>query len=389
MQATEITHITTVPDAVWATDEERLEAFGLALDALRARVNEEIGPEDLSYIRKVDRVSRTLEVAGRGLIHFSFEPLGFGAGVFSLWLHKQLQATEVGHTALHGAFNRFEDAGRFHSKRFRWQVPIDERSWIRGHNGRHHNATNVAGKDPDIHFGPVRLTDQTPHRFAHYLQLPFTVFILFPNFTLLMNTHFTGLADFYEGNGRGDGFDFIKDRSRATAIDVHKRAFRKWIPYYAKEYVLFPALAGPFFWKTLLGNWMSEVMRDVYSAATIYCGHVGEATASYDEGTRPRNRGERYAMQVEASNNFDVSLPVSILCGALDLQIEHHLFPAFPTNRLRQLAPEVKSICEAHGVEYRHDTWPRTLRKALGYIARLSRKTERDMNPEFFAAEPT
>lgn len=78
-------------------------------------------------------------------------------------------------------------------------------------------------------------------------------------------------------------------------------------------------------------------------------------------------------MQVEATNDYEVSLPVSILCGGLDRQIEHHLFPTLPPPRLREIAPEVKAICARHGVRYRTDTWGRTLRKAFAHVARLSR----------------
>jgi fatty acid desaturase len=137
--------------------------------------------------------------------------------------------------------------------------------------------------------------------------------------------------------------------------------------------VLFPLLAGPFFWKVLLGNWLSELMRDVYSAATIYCGHVGGDTKSYPAGKKAHTRGEWYAMQVEASNDFEVSQPISVLCGGLDRQIEHHLFPSLPPQRLREIAPEVRAICARHGVEYRSQSWPRTLQKALAQVARLSR----------------
>lgn len=371
----------------WPSDEARFQSFGRAIDDIRRRAQDRVGAEDLARVRRLDRISRTCEVVGRGLIAFGPGPVGFGLGVLSLWVHKQLQATEIGHTALHGAYNRIEGAGRFHSKRFRWQVPIDEKSWIRGHNGRHHGLTNVAGEDPDIHFGPVRLTEDTPHRPVHYVQLPFTLFVLFPNFAALMNLHFTGLTDVWMGNGRADQFDFIKERSREEVLAAHRRAFRKYLPYYGKEFLLLPGLAagvaslvfGPalalwVFARVLLGNYLSELMRDLYSAATIYCGHVGEDTAHYAAGTRPRNKGERYAMQVEASNNFEVPHILSIFCGALDLQIEHHLFPTLPTNRLREVAAEVRSAAEAHGVDYRSDTWPRTLRKALAQVARLSRK---------------
>ena len=69
--------------------------------------------------------------------------------------------------------------------------------------------------------------------------------------------------------------------------------------------------------KVLLGNILAEVARDLYSAATIYCGHVGDDVASWPEGTRPRGRGEWYAMQIAATHNFEVPTPISILIGHL------------------------------------------------------------------------
>ncbi|WXB19332.1 fatty acid desaturase [Pendulispora albinea] len=78
-------------------------------------------------------------------------------------------------------------------------------------------------------------------------------------------------------------------------------------------------------------------------------------------------------MQIEASNDFEVSVPLSILCGGLDKQIEHHLFPTLPPPRLREIAPEVRAICERHGVRYKTDTWGNTLRGAFAHIGRLSR----------------
>lgn len=79
-------------------------------------------------------------------------------------------------------------------------------------------------------------------------------------------------------------------------------------------------------------------------------------------------------MQVEATRGFEVSLPLSILCGGLDRQIEHHLFPTLPPPRLREIAPEVRAICERHGVVYRTGSWGTTLRRALTQVARLSRR---------------
>ena len=348
-----------------------LERFGRAIDAIRERAEARVGAEDVSRVRKLNRFSRTMEVLGRVLIHVSIEPVGFLLGVGALWLHKQLQATEIGHTALHGAYDRLPGAEEFNSRSFSWDTPIDEESWRHGHNVRHHQYTNVAGRDPDIHFGFARLTEHTPWSPRNNRQLPFMLVVLAPNFTFLMNMHFTGLFDLYFGNGRPEQFDVISDRSPKTVKEVHRKALRKYVPYYLKNYVLFPALAGPMFWKVLLGNWMAETMRDLYSAATIYCGHVGEHVAAYPEGTRAHGRGEWYALQVEATHNFEVSRPVSVLCGGLDRQIEHHLFPRLSPERLREVAPEVRAVCAAHGVTYRTDTWGRTLKQALRHVRAL------------------
>jgi fatty acid desaturase len=351
-------------------DDERYRLFGEELDGVKQRALARVGPEDLRYVRRLNYFSRTMEVVGRALIHFSFEPIGFAAGVLALWLHKQLQATEIGHTALHGAYDRVPGAEAFASKTFRWDTPIDEASWRYAHNVRHHGNTNVLGRDPDVHFGPVRLTSRTTWTPKHRWQLPFALGVLFPMFAFVINMHVTGLSDAYAANGRP--FDILPDGSKESLRAAWKKALRKYAPYYLYNFVFFPVLAGPFFWKVLLGNALAEVMRDVYSAATIFCGHVGDAVHSYPTETRARGRGHWYAMQVEATNNFEVARPISVLCGGLDRQIEHHLFPSLPPPRLREISPEVRAICERYGISYRTDTWGHTLKAALAHIGKLA-----------------
>jgi linoleoyl-CoA desaturase len=354
-------------------DDTQSKKFGREMEAILRRVEADLGDKDRDYIRRIRRRSRIMEGVGRTLIHFSPEPLSFSLGVMALWVHKQLETSEIGHMALHGVYDRFAPDEALQSKSFHWKFPVDEESWRYAHNVRHHSFTNVAGKDPDIHFGIIRLTAETPHRWVHYFQLPVAMFYVIPNFGSAINSHVTGLLDVYLGNGRDESSDFLKDRSYASMAMAHRKAFRKWVPYYAENYVLYPALAGPFFWKVMAGNWMADKMRDVYTGLTIFCGHVGPDLKSYETGSLPKNRGDWYRMQVESSQNFKVSRPLSILCGALDLQIEHHLFPKLPPNRLREIREEVQDCCERHGVAYRIDSWPRTLKKVFQQIAVLSR----------------
>jgi linoleoyl-CoA desaturase len=360
-------------DVLLARGPARFDGLGRELDALRARALSSVGELDVRRVKRLRRLSRFLALQGRTLIHFSFEPFSFGAGVLALWLHKQLEAVEIGHTALHGAYDKFASAPAFHAERFSWLLPIDEESWRQGHNLRHHGYTNVAGKDPDMDYGVVRLSEHSPHRAAHYLQLPLMLAVMFPNTAVLMNLHFSGVIDLWFENGLGESkLNVLRDRSPASVRTALRRSLRKLLPYYAREYLLFPALAGPFFAKVLFGNWLSEVFLNAYSAAAIFCGHVGGEVASYPAGTKAHSRGEWYAMQIQASNNFAVPTVLSVLCGGLDYQIEHHLFPTLPPARLREIAPEVRAICKRHGIAYRRDSWPSTLGKALAQIARLS-----------------
>jgi fatty acid desaturase len=353
---------------------ERLRAFGDELDAIHARAQARVGDEDVRRVHRLRRLSRAMEIAGRALLHFSAGPVTFGFGVVALWIHKQLEATEIGHTALHGAYDGLAGAEAFQSRSFSWRVPIDEESWRKGHNVRHHGNTNVGGRDPDIHFGPVRLTEQTPWSPKNRYQAWYAALGLFPNFGFVMNLHFTGVTDLLQDNGRIERLDVLPDRTWKSAKGALQKAFRKYAPYYAYEYVLFPALAGPLFWKVLLGNWLSELMRDAYSAATIFCGHVGHDVKSWPREHKARHRGEWYAMQVESSNDFEVSEPISILCGGLDRQIEHHLFPRLPPQRLREIAPEVRAACARHGVAYKTGTWGQMLKKAFAWIHALSKE---------------
>ncbi len=59
--------------------------------------------------------------------------------------------------------------------------------------------------------------------------------------------------------------------------------------------------------------------------------------------------------QVLTSRNIKRRPGIDYCTGGLTCQIEHHLFPTMPTNKLRQVQKIVKSYCQSHGVPY-HET---------------------------------
>lgn len=355
----------TIHAARFASEHDRLQSFARALDALHAETAQALGEVDVAYIRRVRRASRGLQLLGRGLLQFSIEPVTWGTGVLALSGHKLLELIEIGHTVLHGTYDQLDAGEEFRSLAFAWRAPIDEHSWRTQHNLRHHQFTNVAGRDPDLDFGVLRLGASVPFRAVHRLQ-PLSNLVSWTYFSAAINAHVTGLIALYFAPARPP----VAPGEAASVGSNHGRAFAKYARYFAREYVLFPLLAGPFAGKVLLGNVASEVLRDVYAAATIYCGHVG--ATEYPKGSHAKGRAEWYRMQVEASRDFEVGPVLSLLCGGLERQIEHHLFPRLPPNRLRQIAPRVRAICEEHGVHYRSDRWPRVLRDVFRRLTALS-----------------
>jgi NADPH-dependent stearoyl-CoA 9-desaturase len=350
---------------------ERLARFGQALDEIGRRARAGLGPDDVAHIERVERAARALGWGGRALLVLGPGPLSFLAGAAALAASKLLRAAEIGHTVLHGAYDRLDPSGRFHAEGFSWDFPVDEEAWRYGHNVRHHAYTGVVGRDADVSFGFVRLTEEAPHRLLTWLQVPALLLGGLPHFGALAHLQFTGVLDLFLGNGLPERFDFIADRSPRTIARTLARALRKPIRYYGKNYLLWPALAGPRFWKMMLGNAVAETLRDVYIGIVILSGHTD--TQAFAPGTKAQSRPEWYFLQVIATRDFEAPAPLSLLCGGLDRQIEHHLFPDLPPNVLRRIAPEVRRACEEHGVPYRSESVPRTALSILRSLVALSR----------------
>src|SRR5213592_313433 len=140
---------------------EQLQAFGEELDAIRARVVADLGERDAEYITKIIRAQRGLEVAGRGLLMLGFLPPAWIAGTGALSLSKILDNMEIGHNVMHGQYDWMRDP-RLNGKRFEWDTACPGDQWRHSHNFMHHTHTNIVGKDRDIGYGILRMSEDQP-----------------------------------------------------------------------------------------------------------------------------------------------------------------------------------------------------------------------------------
>ena len=134
---------------------------------------------------------------------------------------------------------------------------------------------------------------------------------------------------------------------------LHAGIMRKVRRQALKDYLLFPALTGPLFPLTFVGNATANLVRNVWAFNIIFCGHfpAGAETFSADE-CEDETRGHWYYRQVLGSANISGGPLFHIMSGNLSHQIEHHLFPDLPARRYPQIAPEVREICERYGIAY-------------------------------------
>lgn len=83
-------------------------------------------------------------------------------------------------------------------------------------------------------------------------------------------------------------------------------------------------------------------------------------------------RGQWYLRQMLGSNNFDAGSVLRFMSGNLCHQIEHHLYPDLPSDRLHEISVRVKQVCDKYDFPYTTGSFLMQYGKAWRTIAKLS-----------------
>ncbi len=321
-------------------DHATAAAFAAELDALRQRVQADVGERDARHIRRMIRLSQGSAIAGRGLLMFGIGPFSWIAGVLSLATAKIVENMEIGHNVMHAQYDWMNDPA-LNSQSYEWDIVCDGDHWRHSHNVEHHDHTNIIGKDHDYGYGMLRLTDEQRWSPWNLLQ-PLWYFLLAINFQWGVAVHDIKIGRYFKG--RMDREEF-RLRMRPFLRKAGRQLF--------KDYVLFPALA---FWqwpRVLLGNLIANLIRNVWTNAIIFCGHfTADAHTWQRNEITDETRGQWYLRQIQGSSNLEGGRWFHLLSGHLSHQIEHHLFPDLPAPRYAEIAPQVRAICARYGVHY-------------------------------------
>ena len=106
-----------------------------------------------------------------------------------------------------------------------------------------------------------------------------------------------------------------------------------------------------------------HTLTGVYLASCFAPNHKGRPIL-------PRNAGASFIeQQVVTARNVRGGMLTEFLLVGLNYQVEHHLFPTCPRNKLHLLKPFVRRACQDLGIEYSEETFIETNRLLLRQLA--------------------
>ena len=222
--------------------------------------------------------------------------------------------------------------------------------WVDKHN-RHHSFPNELGKDPDVDI-PVLAFDEKDALRKKGL---FRIIVKYQAYLFIVMLSMEGFVGL-----RLAGIQYM---------------FRKKLKYPVAEPLImiahFAAYLGLVFY--LLSPWhaaifivVHQVLFGLYMGAVFAPNHKGMPMI-YGEVTLDYLR-----RQVITARNINPN-PVTDFCyGGLNYQIEHHLFPDMPRNRLGEARKIVRAYCLDRGISYYETNPLRAGREILGFLHKNS-----------------
>src|SRR6201995_1508852 len=341
-----------------------IENLGIELDAIRQDIDAPRGPPAAPSIRRTIAAQRALEVAGRVLLAASSRRSAWWAGTATLGVAKIVENMEIGHNVMHGQWDWMNDP-EIHSSTWEWDMSGSAKHWRYTHNFVHHKYTNILGMDDDVGYGMLRVTRDQRWKKVNL-------------FNLVWNSLLAMLFEWGVGLQHVEIGKILKKRmdneeARQRIDEFVAKAGRQVF----KDYVAFPALTslspGATYKSTLKANAVANIIRNVWANAVIFCGHFPDGAEKFTKTDMVgETKGQWYLRQMLGSANFEAGPVLRFMSGNLCLQIEHHLYPDLPSNRLHEISFRVREVCDKYDLPYTTGNFLVQYGKTWRTIAKLS-----------------
>ena len=112
---------------------------------------------------------------------------------------------------------------------------------------------------------------------------------------------------------------------------------------------------------------VQQALFGLYLGCAFAPNHKGMPILAADDQTDFLRR------QVLTSRNVRGGRLVDFALGALNYQIEHHLFPSMPRPNLRRSQPLIRAFCQQHDLPYCETTLLRSYGQAVRHLHEVGR----------------
>ncbi len=214
---------------------------------------------------------------------------------------------------------------------------------------RHHPHCNDPARDPDLQSGVFSMYPQSARektglgrRVSRHQAVLIWILVWLQGYTLKL-----------------DSLQFLWRNARST------RADQIFFALHLALWFVPPALVLGLE-EALLNYSMVSLLIGGYTGAIFLVNHMGMRVIEPDEPLSFLRH------QLSVTRNLGESRLQDFLFGGLNNHIEHHLFPAMPTARLRAARRITREFCRRHGLVYREMSWLAAAREVARYFKAMS-----------------
>lgn len=262
----------------------------------------------------------------------------------------------VGHDAIHGSMSSKKWVNRVFSMAFNL-VGANAYMWDIMHNKVHHTFTNIPGHDEDLEAAPglIRLSPKDEYKEVMRFQHIYA-------FALYSLTSLSWVL-------RKDYVKFFADKIGQYETQGHPTSAYVglffWKAVYYTLFIVFPLvfIDSITWWQFIIGFVAMHMAEGLTLGLVFQLAHVVEGL-EYPEPDETGTVEESWAVhQMYTTADFARNNPlVTFLCGGLNFQIEHHLFPHVCHVHYPAISKIVEEVAHEHNVPYLEN---KTFGKAL------------------------
>ena len=224
--------------------------------------------------------------------------------------------------------------------------------WIKSHN-QHHQWPNRVNLDPAIDFSVLAFSEhqaRTKQSLQRFM-VNYQAYFFFPLLCLTL----AGI--------RIDSIQFLLQKKAKHPLIEALLLTAHFTLYFG---LLFFCLGLQ---RMLLFAAVHQTLFGLYMGSTFAPNHKGMPILSGEDPT------DFLRCQVLTARNVRSHPVLDFLYGGLNYQIEHHLFPSMPRNRLREAQKIIKGFCRAHSVPYYEAGFLQSYREILKYLHGVSARS--------------